>query len=92
VKFYVIECPDIKPISAYLVTQGSMEQVSSEVNPSYNSETESRAVCEVPTEYAITVRHAKIQYKDSVGTFLSRSKSIHVVLKDFNMTVQKGHM
>jgi len=70
----------------------SLEQVSSGVSPSYHSDVESSTMCEAPTEYAITVRNARMEYRDPLGAFLKGTDYVNVVLKDFNMTVQKGHM
>jgi len=43
--------------------------------------------------YAITVRHAHIQYVDVMSAMLSgATPTTQVVLKDFNMSVKKGHM
>ena len=41
--------------------------------------------------YAITVRHAYMEYKGVLGAF-AKSAQKTVVLKDLNMTVQRGSM
>jgi len=45
------------------------------------------------SRYAITVRHASMEYRGVLGAFSSKSsQTTDVVLKDLNMTVQRGTM
>ena len=44
-------------------------------------------------KYAVTVRGAHMEYKSFVKSIISKkAEATHVALRNFNMTVQKGHM